>query len=63
MSGPDPAGDDTVDQAVANAALEGIEIPVDEQELIRLRHTGRISHEEFLARARRLAVDKSEQAE
>jgi hypothetical protein len=51
---------DAVDRAVANAALEGIEIPADEQELIRQRQRGEISHEDFLRLARSIAVEKSE---
>ena len=48
-----------VNAAVANAALEGIVVEPDEQALIRQRQRGEITHEQFLARARMLAIDKT----
>ncbi len=46
--------------AVANAALEGIRVEVDEQDLIRRHQRGELSQDEFLAAARTLAEDKAE---
>lgn len=60
---PDDGVDAAVDAAVANAALEGIVIEPDEQDLIRLRQRGQITHEEFLARARTMAIDKTSHRE
>ena len=48
-----------VDAAIANAALEGIEIPDDERALIEAHQRGEVSHEEFLAAARRIAQRKA----
>lgn len=42
--------------AVANAALEGIRVEADEQELIRRHQRGELTQEEFLAAARALAA-------
>lgn len=55
----DDGADAAVDAAVANAALEGIVVEPDEQALIRQRQRGEIAHEQFLARARTLAIDKT----
>ncbi len=45
--------------AVANAALEGIHVEADEQELIRRHQRGELSQDEFLAAARALAENKT----
>lgn len=45
--------------AAANAALEGICVEADEQELIRRHQLGELTHEEFLAAARKLAERKA----
>jgi hypothetical protein len=45
--------------AVQNAALEGIVIPEDEQDLIRQHQSGQLSKAEFLRRAAELASRKS----
>lgn len=45
--------------AVANAALEGIDVEADEQALIRLHQAGGIDHPEFLRRAQALAERKA----
>ena len=55
----DERTDPAVDAAVANAALEGIVVEADEQALIRQRQRGEITHEQFLSRARTLAIDKT----
>lgn len=55
----DEGADAAVDAAVANAALEGVVVEPDEQALIRQRQRGEITHEQFLARARALAIDKT----
>ena len=56
-------GDDdvsrAVDAAIANAALEGIEIPDDERALIEAHQRGELSHEDFLAAARHIAQRKA----
>lgn len=57
--GADAAVNAAVNAAVANAALEGIVVEPDEQALIRQRQRGEITHEQFLARARMLAIDKT----
>lgn len=46
--------------AVANAALEGIRVEPDEQELIRRHQRGELTREEFLAAARALAEAKAQ---
>ena len=48
-----------VDAAIANAALEGIEIPDDERALIEAHQRGELSHEDFLAAARHIAHRKA----
>lgn len=45
--------------AVANAAMEGIRVEVDEQDLIRRHQRGELSQDGFLAAARKLAEDKA----
>lgn len=45
--------------AVANAALEGIRVEPDEQDLIRRHQRGELTREEFLAAARALAEAKA----
>jgi hypothetical protein len=45
--------------AVANAALEGIHVEDDEQELIGRHQRGELSQDEFLAAARALAESKT----
>lgn len=45
--------------AVANAALEGIVIEPDEQDLIRMRQSGELSQAQFLDAALQLAQRKS----
>jgi hypothetical protein len=55
----EPTLDDALAAAVANAALEGIEVEADEQALIRLHQSGGIDHAEFLRRARALAERKT----
>jgi hypothetical protein len=56
-----PGIEDATDEAVANAALEGIHIEDDEQNLIRRHQHGELSRDEFLAAARELARRKAEQ--
>lgn len=51
--------DDALAAAVANAALEGIDVEADEQALIRLHQSGGIDHPEFLRRAQALAERKA----
>lgn len=57
-----PDADDPTDAAlaaaVANAALEGIHVEDDEQELIRRHQRGELTQDEFLAAARALAENK-----
>jgi hypothetical protein len=53
--------EDAIDEAVANAALEGIRVEDDEQDLIRRHQHGELSRDEFLAAARELAQRKAEQ--
>ena len=48
-----------VDAAIANAALEGIAIPDDERALIEAHQRGEVSHQDFLAAARRIAERKA----
>lgn len=48
-----------VDAAIANAALEGIEIPEDERALIEAHQRGELSREDFLAAARHIAQRKA----
>jgi hypothetical protein len=55
----EPTLDDALAAAVANAALEGIEVEADKQALIRLHQSGGIDHAEFLRRARALAERKT----
>jgi hypothetical protein len=55
----EPTLDDALAAAVANAALESIEVEADEQALIRLHQSGGIEHAEFLRRARALAERKT----
>lgn len=45
--------------AVANAALEGIHVEDDEQELIRRHQSDELTQDEFLAAARALAENKT----
>ena len=45
--------------AVANAALEGIRVEPDEQDLIRQHQHGELTRGEFLAAARALAEAKA----
>jgi len=51
--------DEAVAAAVANAAVENIDLEPDEQELIRRHQRGEISTEDFLAAARELAQRKA----
>lgn len=48
-----------VDAALANAALEGIEIPDDERALIEAHQRGELSHDDFLEQARQIAHRKA----
>lgn len=48
-----------LDAAIANAALEGIHVAPDEQELIRAHQRGEIDHAEFLRRTQDLAQRKA----
>jgi Arc/MetJ-type ribon-helix-helix transcriptional regulator len=48
-----------VDAALANAALEGIDIPDDERALIEAHQRGELSDSDFLARARAIAQRKA----
>jgi hypothetical protein len=52
--------EDALAAAVTNAALEGIHIAEDEQDLIRLHQSGAIDKAEFLRRAAELARRKAE---
>ncbi len=49
--------------AVANAALEGIRVEADEQELIRRHQRGELTQDEFLAAARALAETKTKRSD
>jgi hypothetical protein len=51
--------DDALAAAVTNAALEGIHVTEDEQDLIRLHQSGAIDKAEFLRRAAALAEQKA----
>lgn len=51
--------DDALAAAVTNAALEGIHITEDEQDLIRLHQSGAIDKDEFLRRATALAEQQA----
>lgn len=48
--------EDALAAAVTNAALEGIHLTDEEQDLIRLHQSGAIDKAEFLRRATELAV-------
>jgi len=58
-----PDADDPTDAAlaaaVANAALEGIHVEADEQELIRRHQRGELSQDEFLTAVWALAENKT----
>lgn len=56
----DDPGEAAITAAVANAALEGIHVEADEQELIRRHQRGKLTREEFLAAARALAEAKTD---
>ena len=49
--------------AVANAALEGIHVEADEQELIRRHQRGELTQDEFLAAAQALAENKTRRSD
>jgi hypothetical protein len=51
--------DDALAAAVTNAALEGIHVTEDEQDLIRLHQSGAIDKDEFLRRATALAEQQA----
>lgn len=51
--------EDALAAAITNAALEGIYVAEDEQDLIRLHQTGVIDKAEFLRRAAALAQEKA----
>jgi hypothetical protein len=51
---------DAIAAAIANAALEGIHVEPDEQELIRRHQRGELTREEFLAAARETAEAKAD---
>lgn len=51
--------DDALAAAVTNAALEGIHVAEDEQDLIRLHQSGAIDKDEFLRRATALAEQQA----
>ena len=59
----EPHGGDAVsravDAAIANAALEGIQIPADERALIEVHQRGELSDSDFLERARAIAQRKA----
>jgi hypothetical protein len=59
-SSPPPSLDDVLAAAVANAALEGIRVELDEQDLIRKHQRGELTREEFLAAAQALAEAKAD---
>jgi hypothetical protein len=55
----DDTSEAAIAAAVANAALEGIHVEADEQELVRRHQRGELSQDEFLAAARALAENKT----
>ncbi len=64
MANSDGAGHEkmvaALDAAIANAALEGIHLDRDEQDLIRAHQQGAFDRAEFLRRAQALAEAKAE---
>ena len=61
-SDKDNDADDALRAAMQNAALEDVHVAEDEQELIRLHHSGEIDKAEFLRRAADLAQRKTKGA-
>lgn len=52
--------DAAIAAATANAALEGIHVEADEQDLIRRHQRGELTRAEFLEAARKLAESKTD---
>lgn len=59
----DDPTDSALAAAVANAALEGIHVEADEQQLIRRHQRGELTQDEFLTAARTLAENKTRRSD